>query len=94
MATTARAPDFRRALLERFRQAELRGLEAVEVRCGDLHDEVNPHGRSPAVCSTVMWVETTAGNCEVLYSPPSGAGTRLQIRYGLPRRPSRFGGPT
>lgn len=87
----AKAPDFRRGLLARFRRAEQRGLSFVEVRCGDLHNEVNPDGHSPAVCSTVMWVETTPGNCKVLHSPPSGAGPSLRIRYGLPREPSEFG---
>lgn len=88
---SAKAADFRRGLLARFRRAEQRGLASVDVRCGDLHDEVNPYGQSPAVCSTVMWVETAVGNCEVLYSPPSGQGRRLEIRYGLPREPSNFG---
>lgn len=84
-------PEFRRALLARFAAAEKRGDRHLTVTCGDLHDEVNPGGHKPAVCSGVMWVETTAGDCEVQYSPPGGAGPSLTIRYSLPRSPSEFG---
>lgn len=84
-------PDFRRALLARFDAAEKRGDRHVTVISGDLHDEVNPGGNKPAVCSGVMWVETTAGNCEVENTPPGGAGRSLAIRHGLPRSPSEFG---
>ena len=84
-------PDFRRALLARFKQAEESGERHVEVWCRNLHDEVNPGGNKPAVCSGVMWVETAEGTCEVVSSPPGGAGYSLTIRYGVPRRPSRFG---
>ena len=87
-----RVPEFRRALLAQFTKAEKAGKPNVEVRCGDLHDKVNPGGNKPAVCSGVMWVETAEGNCEVISAPPSGTGRSLTIRYGLPRKPSRFGG--
>lgn len=84
-------PEFRRALLARFTQAEKSGKRHLEVQCRDLHDEVNSGGNKPAVCSGVMWVETSEGNCEIVSTPPGGAGRSLTIRYGLPRRPSRFG---
>ncbi len=89
--STITREDFHRALLARFEWAAKRGEEQVTVRCGDLHGEVNPNGHSPAVCSGVMWVETTEGDCTVLYTPPSGTGPRLEIRYRLPRQPSKFG---
>ena len=88
----ATVPEFRRALLARFRQAEEAGKRHLEVACRDLHDEVNSDGNKPAVCSGVMWVETSEGNCEIVSTPPGGAGRSLTIRYGLPRRPSRFAG--
>ena len=87
----ATVPEFRRALLARFRKAEKSGKQHLEVACRDLHDEVNSGGNKPAVCSGVMWVETSEGNCEIVFTPPGGAGRSLTIRYGLPRRPSRFG---
>ena len=83
--------EFRRALLARFIQAEELGKSHIEIGCGGLHDEVNLGGNKPAVCSGVMWVETAEGNCEIVSTPPGGAGRSLTIRYGLPRRPSRFG---
>ena len=82
---------FRSALLARFEWEAEAGRSEVEIRCGDLHDRVSPDGNRHPVCSGVMWVETTEGNCEVLHAPPGGAGPGLTIRYGLPRRPSPFG---
>ena len=83
--------DFRIALLARFQKATERRKQAVTVRCGDLHDELGPSGNRHPVCSGVMWVETSEGDCKVVDTPPGGAGPKLTIRYGLPRRPSRFG---
>ena len=50
-------------------------------------DEVESGGNEPAVCSAVMWVDASEGNCEVVSTPPGGTGRSLTIRYGLPRRP-------
>ena len=83
--------DFRAALLARFQKAMKREESQVTVRCGDLHDEVGPNGNNHPVCSGVMWVETSEGDCNVLHTPPGGAGPNLTISYRLPRRPSRFG---
>ena len=83
--------DFHHALIDRFQRATAQGEDATTVRCGDLHGEVNPNGHSPAVCSGVMWVETTEGRCTVMNTPPSGTGPNLTIRYRLPRQPSKFG---
>ena len=83
--------QFRDALLARFEWEAEAGRSEVEIRCGDLHDRVSRDGNRHLVCSGVIWVETTEGNCEVLYSPPGGAGPGLVIRYGLSRRPSPFG---
>ena len=51
----ATVPEFRRALLARFRKAEKSGERHLEVACRDLHDKVNSGGNKPAVCSGVMW---------------------------------------
>ena len=75
---------FRDALVARFEREAEAGRSEVEIRCGDLHDRVSPDGNRQPVCSGVMWVETTGGNCEVLYTPPRGRGTRP----GHPLRPA------
>lgn len=82
---------FRDALVARFEREAEAGRSEVEIRCGDLHGRVSPDGNRHPVCSGVMWVKTTEGNCEVLYTPPGGAGSGPTIRYGLARRPLPFG---
>lgn len=86
---------FHHALLTHFEDATKQGKKNITVRCKDFHDEANPphpHRRPHyATCSGIMWVETAAGDCTILYSSPSGIGSNLTIRYGLPRQPSEFG---
>ena len=43
--TQAKIPDFRRSLLAQFQWGEERGRPYVDIRCGDLHDEVKRNGK-------------------------------------------------
>ena len=83
--------DFHHALLARFERATMQGEDRITGRCGDLHDEANSKGHSPVVCSGVMWVETTEGDCAIMNTPPSGTGRSFTICYWLPRQRSKFG---
>ena len=86
----ARVADFRRALDDLFQKGIDKKRDSVKVRCGDLHDAVNHGGSRHPACSGVMWAETAKGACEVIYTPIGGMGTRLTIRYKIPRPNSTY----
>lgn len=49
------------------------------IKAGDIHKELNLHNRMPSVCSAMM--QLMKENDEVIYSPPKGKGSRLEILY-------------
>ena len=82
-----RAEDFWAALRGRFKRAAEMGETSLEVRSGDLHEEVGGYPgsnhRMPTCCE-VMRGEMTKAD-EVLAEPPKGNGAKVRIRYCLPR---------
>ena len=81
------ADEFRNVLHARFRRATLAGKSVVELRAGDLHEEVGGYPgsdhRMPSCCS-VMRGEMASGDA-VVHQPPKGDGVNLVIRFRLPR---------
>jgi|Deesub1362A_J573_1020465.scaffolds.fasta_scaffold00057_96 hypothetical protein len=79
--------DFEFALRAVLKDAEKRGEKWVDVISGDLHRIVGgypgPNHRMSLCCKT-MYSEMRLGD-EILYSPSSGKGATLRIRYRLPR---------
>ena len=45
--------EFRNAIREKIREAAAAGLEYVEIRSGDLHDELGAEARHPACCQAM-----------------------------------------
>lgn len=80
--------DFRRRLTAELADAEERGETHRVITAGELHDLVggyrgtNNH-RMPECCSAMRAEKRDRD--EVIYSPPSGRGAKLEIRYRLPR---------
>ena len=86
--TLLNADAFRSALRQRFRCAEGRGDESVEVEAGDLHRDLggypDPKLHRMPVCCDVMLSAMGAGD-HILNQPPKRKGASLRIRYALPR---------
>ena len=81
--------EFERALRNRFGHAA--GHGHTTVRAGELHRELSGSSGEPGMqaCCGVMWAETAAGACRVVYTPTGGIGGDLEICYALPR-PARL----
>lgn len=90
MVQTARGPtseQFRVALAARLTRAADGGSHWLDVVAADLHREVGAYpgkGHRMPACCAAMHALRRAGD-EVLEAPPSGQGSRLTIRYKLPR---------
>ena len=81
------ADEFRAALRGRFDRATEEGKRSLEIRSGDLHEEVGGYPGSNhrmRNCCSVMRSEMTEGDVEV-DAPPKGDGASVVIRYTLPR---------
>ena len=78
---------FRAELMLMFREAEAAGNALLDVEAKELHRRVGgypgPDHRMPSCCGA-MRAKMGPGDI-VLYSPPSGHGANLRIRYRLPR---------
>ncbi|MBS1163989.1 MAG: endonuclease [Proteobacteria bacterium] len=85
------ADDFRVELTGILQRAELQGRPHVEINAGELHRSVGGYpsreGNQHAMpsCCGVMRGELEAGKAEIIYTPESGNGASLTIRYYLPR---------
>jgi hypothetical protein len=75
--------DFRDALRLLFVNAMQSGLPHLDVRSGELHNSVGAQNQMPQVCSAMRSMRCDLD--EVLESPPKGNGSRLVIRYKIPR---------
>lgn len=79
--------DFERQLLELIQHAKLQGQPFIDVVSGELHRQVggypaNDGNHRMPVCCEVM-KNMMQDNDEILYSPDSGQGATLKIRYYL-----------
>jgi hypothetical protein len=75
--------DFREALQLLFVEALQRGLPYLDIRSGELNKHVGGQNQMPQVCSAMRALMQHGDS--VLDSPPKGNGSRLVIRYMLPR---------
>jgi len=84
---TPTAPMFQDALERRFQVAAAKGQQSIDVRAGDLHQEVGnypkPNHRMPTCCSILR--SAMRGGDVILSQPLKGNGASLTIRYQLPR---------
>lgn len=80
--------DFRKALQKKFEKAQNEGLSIIDVRAGDLHNELgyynSPYHRMPACCNAMYSMMDDEDI--ILKAPPKGRGANLVIRYHLPRK--------
>jgi hypothetical protein len=75
--------DFREALRLVLLEAAQRGLLQLDVRSGELHKRVGGRNQMPQVCSAMRSLMEEGD--AILESPPKGNGSRLVIRYKIPR---------
>lgn len=81
------AEDFRQTLWHEFVLATAAGRRDLLVTAGELHKKLQtgPHAvnRMPTVCNVMHQMKRDGDVVE--YAPPQGRGSRLAIRYRLPR---------
>lgn len=75
--------DFRKALSLLFVEATQRGLLHLDVRSGELNKHVGGQNQMPQVCSAMRSLMRDGD--ETLQHPLKGNGSRLVIRYKIPR---------
>ena len=77
---------YRRGLHGIFKGKTEQGRTSVTVTSGELMDAVvGGTKHQPTLACSVMWMEVAQGKATVEFSPASGQGKRLKVRYGLPR---------
>jgi hypothetical protein len=76
--------DFREALRVLFLEAAQRGLPYLDVRSGELNKRAGGQNQMPQVCSAMR--SLMQDDDETLESPLKGNGSRLLIRYKIPRQ--------
>lgn len=74
---------FRKALQLLFVEASQRERQHLDVRSGELNKRVGGQNQMPQVCSAMRSLMRDGD--EILKSPPKGNGSRLVIRYKIPR---------
>jgi hypothetical protein len=75
--------DFREAIRRLFVEAAQRGPPHLDVRSGELNKRVGGQNQMPQVCSAMKSL-MREGDL-IIESPPKGNGSRLVIRYKIPR---------
>lgn len=81
MATTQ---DFRAEVRGRLAIAEAAGAEELVIVSGELHKSLGAKNQMPMACNAMK--QCMQAGDTVVFSPPSGQGSTLRIRYLLPRR--------
>lgn len=79
--------DVREELRSMLARAEARGAPSVEITAGELHHATfgsATANRMPMCCEAMYQLQKSGD--EILYAPPKGRGSRVKIRYQLPRR--------
>ncbi len=87
-----KAQDVEKEIRRQWAEAHTRGASYVDVRAGDVHRHLGGENRVPQVCQVMMRLREPQDS--VIDGPPSGQGTRLAVRYILPREPSKAAEPT
>jgi hypothetical protein len=66
---------------EQKRIAKEAGKTEIVLRSGDVHNDLELKQRHPQVCNAMRQCMSTED--AILYQPPKGNGTTLQIKYKL-----------
>jgi hypothetical protein len=75
--------DIRQELRLLFVEAVQRKLTHIDVRSGELSKRVNAQNQMPQVCSAMRSLMSEGD--EILETPPKGNGSRLVVRFKIPR---------
>ena len=73
--------DIREYILEQKRIAKENGEKVLELRSGDIHNDLGLKNRHPMVCNAMRQCMNQGD--VILYQPPKGNGTTLRIEYKL-----------
>ena len=76
--TTSEIRDY---ILEQKRIAKEFGKTEVVLKSGDVHNDLGLKDRRPSVCNAMR--QCMNDSDVILYQPPKGNGTTLQIKYKL-----------
>lgn len=76
--TTSEIRDY---ILERKRIARESGKTELVLKSGDVHNDLELKQRHPQVCNAMR--QCKKDEDIILYQPPKGNGTTLQIKYKL-----------
>ncbi|MFO1493093.1 MAG: GIY-YIG nuclease family protein [Lysobacterales bacterium] len=75
---------FRSALRDAFQTATAASSPFIDIRAGELHKSLSQGRNRMPLCCNAMHQMAREGD-EILEGPPSGLGSRLLIRYKIPR---------
>ena len=73
--------DIREYILEQKRIAKESGKTELVLRSGDIHNDLELKQSHPPVCNAMR--QCMQSEDVILYQPPKGNGTTLQIKYKL-----------
>ena len=73
--------DIEKYIDEQKRLAKKSGKTVLVMRSGDVHNELGLKHRHPQVCNAMRYCMNP--DDIILYQPPKGNGTTLQIEYKL-----------
>lgn len=71
--------QIREYIRELKRHARVSGKETLVLRSGDIHKELNLKSRFPMVCNAMR--QCMENGDEILYQPPKGNSSTLEIKY-------------
>ena len=73
--------DIRNYIQEQKRIAKAAGKSILVLKSGDIHNDLGLKQRHPQVCNAMRHCMNSED--VILYQPPKGNGTTLQIQYKL-----------
>ncbi len=73
--------DIREYISEQKRNSKEMGEKVLELRSGDVHNDLGLKNRHPIVCNAMRQCMNPGD--VILYQPPKGNGTTLRIEYKL-----------
>lgn len=77
------AAQVEKELRRQLAHAQSSRLPYIDIKAGELHQDVKGQSRVPLVCHIMR--KLMAPVDRVLHEPPSGQSTTVVIRYVLPR---------